>query len=265
MHRVVSTGDITLQVIALYDRWEKTFWDHVNEDPLNYYHFIFDWKLRRDQTKILMAMKDDRIEGLMLIYRDYIVQLRGKREAVKMLLDLLKLEKAELQAPLDSEDLVLAKYANPRVKEEMILMSLTKGDENIQVTTAPTRLSVDDAEEVLELMKKADPSWWGEMELNNLRKTMQDSFWLGIKQDRTIVSVGMTRLVGFASNIGIAATKEEYRNKGYATSIVSELVREILTISPTAIIHVIKGNAPAIRSYSKVGFKPYKTYLFIRT
>ncbi|HXX87579.1 MAG TPA: GNAT family N-acetyltransferase, partial [Candidatus Acidoferrum sp.] len=93
----------------------------------------------------------------------------------------------------------------------------------------------------------------------------QEAFWLGIKQDRTIVSVGMTRLVGFASNIGIAATREEYRNKGYATSIVSELVREILTISPTAIIHVIKGNEPAIRAYSKVGFKPYKTYLFIRT
>lgn len=254
-----------MQVIALYNRWEKTFWDHVNENPLNYYHFIFDWKLRRDQTKILMAMEDDRIEGLMLIYRDCIVQLRGNREAVKMLLGLLTLEKVEVQAPLECEDLILAKYVRPMVKEEMILMSLTKGNENIQVTTPSTRLSSDDAEEVLELMRKADPSWWGEMQLDNLRMTMREAFWLGIKQDKTVVSVGMTRLVSFASNIGVAATREEYRNRGYATSIVSELVREILTISPTAIIHVIKGNAPAIHAYSKVGFKPYKTYLSIRT
>ena len=157
-----------MQLIALYDRWEKTFWDYVNEDMLNHYFFIFDWKLRRDQTKILMAMEDERIEGLMLIYRDHIVQLRGNRDAVKMLLGLLSLQKVELQAPLDCEDLVLAKYDSPKVKEEMIMMSLTKGNENIQTTTSPVRLSSNDAEDVLELMRKADPSWWGEMQLDNL-------------------------------------------------------------------------------------------------
>jgi len=263
--RVVSAGDKILQLIALYDRWEKTFWDYVNEDMLNHYFFIFDWKLRRDQTKILMAMEDERIEGLMLIYRDHIVQLRGNRDAVKMLLGLLSLQKVELQAPLDCEDLVLAKYDSPKVKEEMIMMSLTKGNENIQTTTSPVRLSSNDAEDVLELMRKADPSWWGEMQLDNLRRAMQEAFWLGIKQDGMIVSVGMTRLASFASNIGVAATREEYRNRGYATSIISELVKEILRTSPTAIIHVISDNAPAIHAYSKVGFKPYKTYLSMRT
>jgi len=253
-----------LQLIALYDRWEKTFWDYVNEDMLNHYFFIFDWKLRRDQTKILMAMEHEIIEGLMLIYRDYVVQLRGNRDAVKMLLGLLSLEKVELQAPLDCEDLVLAKYGSPKVREEMI-MSLAKGDENIQTTIIPVRLSSNDAEDVLELMRKADPSWWGEIQLDNLRRAMQEAFWLGIKQDGMVVSVGMTRLVSFASNIGAAATKEEYRNRGYATSIVSELVREILRISPTATIHVISDNAPAIRAYSKVGFKHYRTYLSMRT
>jgi predicted GNAT family acetyltransferase len=254
-----------LQIIALYDRWEKTFWDYVNEDLLNHYFFIFDWKLRRDQTKILMAMEDERIDGLMLIYRDYVVQLRGNRDAVKMLLGLLSLEKVELQAPLDCEDLVLAKYGSPKVREEMIMMSLAKGNENIQTTTSPVRLSSNDAEDVLELMRKADPSWWGEMQLDNLRRTMQEAFWLGIKQDGMIVSVGMTRLASFASNIGAAATREEYRNRGYATTIISELVKEILRTSPTAIIHVISDNAPAIRAYSKVGFRPYKTYLSMRT
>jgi predicted GNAT family acetyltransferase len=254
-----------LQVIALYDRWENTFWNYVKEDELNYYFFAFDWKLRRDQTKILMAMEDERIEGLMLIYRDYVVQLRGNREAVRMLLDLLVLPEVELQAPLDCEDLVLAKYGEPKVRQEMVLMSLRKGEENLQVTTPPVRLSVDDSEEVLELMRKSDPSWWGDMQLENVRRAMQDAFWLGIKQDQRIVSVGMTRLVGFASNIGVAATQEEYRNKGYATSIVSELVKEILKISLTAIIHVISDNGPAIRAYSKVGFKPYRTYLSLRT
>jgi predicted GNAT family acetyltransferase len=51
---------------------------------------------------------------------------------------------------------------------------------------------------------------------------------------------------------------------GFATSIVSALVKEILKNSPVAIIHVRKDNASAIQVYSKVGFKPYKQYLMIR-
>jgi predicted GNAT family acetyltransferase len=255
---------MTMKVVALYDRLESTFWNHIKEDELNYYFFILDWKQRKDQTKILMAMEDDEIKGLMLIYRNYIVQLRGNRAAVKMLLDDVTIEKVEVQAPLDCEDIVLAKYGSPKIREEMMLMSLRKGEEHIQMTTVPARLSVGDAEEVLDLMKRADPTWWGEMQLENMQKSLQDMYWLGIRQDQKTVSVGMTRLVDFASNIGVAATEEKYRNRGYATSIVSALVSEILKISPTAIIHVIKDNAPAVRAYSKVGFKPYRTYLSIR-
>jgi len=42
------------------------------------------------------------------------------------------------------------------------------------------------------------------------------------------------------------------------------LVREILKKSQMAIIHVLADNAPAVRAYSKVGFKPYKAYLSLR-
>jgi predicted GNAT family acetyltransferase len=87
---------------------------------------------------------------------------------------------------------------------------------------------------------------------------------MGIKQDQRIVSAGMTRLIDFGSNVGVAATQEEYRNRGYATSIVSALVGEILKTSSTAIIHVITDNTSAVRVYSKVGFKPYRTYFSIR-
>jgi predicted GNAT family acetyltransferase len=46
---------------------------------------------------------------------------------------------------------------------------------------------------------------------------------------------------------------------------VSALVEEILKRSPIALIHVIADNTPAVRAYSKVGFKPYKKYLSIRS
>jgi GNAT superfamily N-acetyltransferase len=254
-----------VKVVALDEHLEKRFWDHVKEEEPDYHFFIFDWRFRRDQTKIMLAMKDEKIEGLMLVYRDYVVQLRGNREAVKLLLGGLALEKVELQATLDCEDIILEKFSSPRIREHMMLMSLRRGEENIQITTIPVRLSVKDAEEVVELMKGADPAWWGETSLEGMQKSVQEAFWMGIKQDGKIVSVGMTRLVDFASNIGVAATRKESRNRGYATSIVSALVEEILKTSPAAIIHVISDNGPAIRAYSKVGFKPYRTYLSIRT
>jgi predicted GNAT family acetyltransferase len=254
-----------LKVVALFDGLERAFWNHVHGDELDYYFFILDWKLRRDQTKILMAMEDEEIEGLMLIYRDYVVQLRGTQNAVETLLDLLTLERVELQAPLDCENTVLAKYRDPKIKQKMMLMRLKKGEENTQVTTTPVRLSSDDAKEVVELMRRADPSWWGETPVENIQRTLKETCWLGIRQDERIVSVGNTRLMDFASNIGVVATEDKYRNRGYATSIVSALVSEILNTSPTAIIHVISDNVPAIRAYSKVGFKPYRTYISIRT
>jgi len=53
---------------------------------------------------------------------------------------------------------------------------------------------------------------------------------------------------------------EGYRNRGYATSVVSALVEQILPESGLLLIHVESENKPAMRVYTKVGFKPYKRY-----
>lgn len=252
-----------MRIVPLNESCEKVFWNHVNQDPSNYYFFIFDWKQRRDQTRILMAIEGENVEGLMLIYRDAIVQLRGNREAVETLLGNLDLDKVELQAPLECEDLVLRKY-KPTFRVEMMLMRLLKREEHIQVRHEPERLTVEDAEEIADLMRSAFPEWWGDITTDMQKKMMEDALWLGIKRDDKIVSVGSTRLTDFGCNIGIVATHEQYRNMGYTTSIVSALLKEILKTSFTALIRVLSDNAPAVHVYSKVGFKPYKTYLFIR-
>jgi len=254
-----------LRIASIEDGLEQAFWKHVDKDPLDYYFFILDWKSRRDQTKIWVATEDEQIHGLMLVYRDYVVQLRGNHEAVGLLLDHLPdLKESEFNVPLECEGIMTAKFV-PQLRQEMMLMSLKKGEENIQITTAPVKLGPEDADEISALMREADPDWWGEMSGDRLKGAMTpDAYWLGIRQNEQIVSVGQTRFVDFGSNVGVAATRKDYRNRGYATSIVSALVKEILEFSPTALIHVIRDNAPAIRAYSKVGFKPYKTYLSFR-
>jgi predicted GNAT family acetyltransferase len=183
---------------------------------------------------------------------------------VQKLLEYVNLEKVELQAPPDCEDVVCEKY-KPRVKQDMVLMCLNRGEESIQITEKPVRLGIEDAEDVADLMRRCDPEWWGETKAENLRKSLETAFALGIRKDGRLVSAGSTRFVGFASNINMVATDEKYRSRGYATSIVSALVEEILKRSPIALIHVIADNAPAVRAYSKIGFKPYKIYLSIKS
>jgi predicted GNAT family acetyltransferase len=62
----------------------------------------------------------------------------------------------------------------------------------------------------------------------------------------------------------MVATRKGHRGKGYATSAVSAVLKEILRESELALIHVLSDNPSAIRVYQKVGFRPYKTFAFIR-
>jgi ribosomal protein S18 acetylase RimI-like enzyme len=256
-----------MKVVSVEDGFERVFWDLVNKDPLNYYFFIFDWTRRREQTKILLAMENGRVAGSMLLYarteQHVVVQLRGNREAVDLLLESVGSEKVELQAPLECEDIVLKKY-KPSFRHVLVLMRLKKGEESIQIKHAPVRLGVEDAGEVVGVMRRSDPDFWGDLDVEQQKLAWKDAYMLGIRQDNKLVSIGSTRFVDIGSNINAIATDEAYRNRGFATSIVSALTQAILKRSPPALIHVLNDNAPAVRAYSKVGFKPYAQYFLVR-
>ena len=262
MRNEFGLGGNGLRIVSIDEGFEQTFWDYVDQDPLDYYFFILDWKNRKEQTKILLALEGRKVKGLMLLYAEHIVQLRGDRKSVETLLEHVGFDSVELQAPLDCEDLVLRKY-KADFRHELVLMRLNRGEENIQIKNTPRKLGPEDVEQVAEVLRNADPVVWGDLDVEKQRLVRPDTFLTGIRCGNKLVSVGLTRFVDFASNIGAIATDVRYRNRGYATSIVSALVREILKKSPIAIIHVLADNAPAVCAYSKVGFKPYKRYLMI--
>jgi predicted GNAT family acetyltransferase len=258
-------GDVTVEIVSVADGYEQMFWNYVNRDPLDYYFFILDWTQRREQTKIFLAVEGGEVVGSLLVYADSVVQFRGSREAVQKLLGYADFEKVELQAPPDCEDIVCQKF-KPRVKQDMVLMRLNRGEESIRIIEKPVRLGVGDAEAIADLMRRCEPEWWGEAKAENVRRALEIGLFLGIRKDGRLVSAGSTRFdIDFACNINMVATDEKYRSRGFATSIVSGLVDEILKRCPIALIHVIADNAPAVRAYSKVGFKPHKTYLSIRS
>jgi len=114
-------------------------------------------------------------------------------------------------------------------------------------------------------MRDADSEYWGDTSGQQIIEGMNRGMnWFGIKVDDELVSIGSSRLTEWAGLIGVVATYEKHRNKGYATSVVSSLVKRILEKLSPAMIFVLADNLPAIRAYTKIGFKPYKTYFFMR-
>ena len=251
---------------ALTEALERVFWAHVNQDPLDFYFFIFDWKFKREQTRIFMALDEaDAVAGLMVVYNCCIVQVRGTREAVRLLLDGLDIEEVVVQAPLDCEDIVVDRFPVFEQKTTPILLFLKKGEENIKVTIEPEKLCVDDADEIAGLMHEAYPEFWSVITTEGIEESFAEASWVGIRREGKLVAFGKavsTTPVGYVAWI---ATRADYRKRGYATSILSALLKEVLEFSSTAFIYVLSDNASAMQVYSKVGFKPYKRYFYVKT
>jgi len=254
----------TVKIVSLSPAFEPIFWNFVKEDIPHYFFFAFDWKYNKEATEILLALDGRKIEGMMLIYRENIVHLRGRNEAVKSLLERLDLEEVELQAEMHHRECVLERYT-PIMTCKMNLMILNKEEGKLQPRHSIMRLEASDAEEIAALMRRAYPERWGAVTCEQIVKGIHRGVnWFGIRVDGKLVSIGSINITEWAGLIGRVATHEAYRNRGYATSIVSELANQIFKEAPIAIIYVLSDNKPAIRAYEKAGFKRYQAYFFMR-
>jgi len=256
----------SMEIVSLAHELEPIFWDHVKQDIPHYYFFAFDWKYNREDTEILLALEEERIDGMMLVCKERIVQLRGTNKAAEVLLERLRLDKIEIQSPRKHKQLILKKYKpTSRQGHEMMLMVVHKGEEELHTKHPVFELDAAYGEKIASTMRDADPEYWGDVTSEQILEGMnKGADWFGIEVNENLVSIGMSRLTEWAGVVGVAATHEECRSRGYATSIVSRLVKEIFKRLPLAMIYVLADNPPAIRAYEKVGFKPYKTYFFMR-
>jgi len=157
-----SRGDAGMKIVPLDTNFEVLFWKHVNQDIPHYYFFAFDWKHNREKTKILLALENEEIDGMMLVYDARIAQLRGSSTAAEALLQRLDLENVELQSQEEHQQLVLKKY-KPTLRQShaMMLMLLRKGEETVHMEHPTVPLDVSDSEKIAAIMKDADPEYWG--------------------------------------------------------------------------------------------------------
>ena len=255
---------MTMKVVPLDSDLEPLFWEYVYTDIPLYYFFILDMKHDRASTTIMIALKNQHIEGMMLTYQERIVQLRGSYEIAQTLLTHLDIGKVEIQGYPEHKPLIFEKFKKVDKTMEIFVMTLRKGEETLQIRHNVERLFTEDAEDIAEILRQSDPGWWGDTTVQRIADNMNERLWVGIKSGGHLVSVGGAVLDEWGSNIATIATHDDHRNKGYATSVVSTLVNQIFQISNLALIHVECDNKPAFTAYTKVGFSPYRRFVVIR-
>lgn len=250
-----------MKIVRLNTETEPLFWKHVYTDMPDYYFFILDMKYDAANSGVTLALDEKRkIQGMLLVYRDTLAQLRGSNEAIEMLLAELDLGKVMITTPMEYAPFKLPSRYHLREAKGLTLMALRKGEETPQIRHDLVRLFTNDAENIAALMRTCDFDWWAEINSQQIAEGMKQRVWFGIKLDGKLVSIGGARIDDWVGNINTVATCKDYRGRGYATSIVSALVVQIMKKSSLALIHVETKNAPALRAYTKAGFRPYKNY-----
>ena len=247
---------MALRLEPLDKELEERYSKLVYSDPVKYLFFIIDWKYLSDLSKIFLAMDGDNIEGLMVIYKESTIQLRGKKDAMAFLFEHVDKDEIELMAPLVMEETALRTY-EPAKKGEVYAMVMVKDDLKVQMTEEPEELTVADVKDIQELLTISNPASWVTWTEEGLAKTFEDYKWYGIKVDGELTAVGQSRIYDFTGVVHVISTHPDHRGKGYAKSIVSTIVSRIFEATDMAIIYVFVDNTPALKAYSSVGFRPH--------
>ncbi|MDE3135564.1 MAG: GNAT family N-acetyltransferase [Acidobacteriota bacterium] len=117
------------------------------------------------------------------------------------------------------------------------------------------KLTAEDVPEMLRLIEQTKPGPFGP-------RTYEMGTYLGIHHAGKLVAMAgeRLRLTGF-TEVSAVCTDPEHRGHGYASRLVSILVRRIATRGETPFLHVRADNDSAFRVYEKLGFE---TRRFVR-
>lgn len=242
---------------------ELWFLGSINEEWPNYFWFLVDWTFERQNTVIKVVREGDELKGALLLFDGRIGQLRGEVQACRELLDLVQQDRMEFIVPLELRNLLTSRYS-PVLEFNTVLMVMRWGEASPRKVVEPEALVPDDSKDISQILRQADPGWWGEMTEERVRSMFIKSCWMGVRDGTSLRAVGCALWEGPGYNISIIATDADHRNRGYATSIVSALVEKIFTEVPYALIHVKEDNLVARKVYEGIGFRPYRSYYLMR-
>jgi GNAT superfamily N-acetyltransferase len=126
-----------------------------------------------------------------------------------------------------------------------------------EVTHPAEPLSIANADEMLELVKLTQPGPFG-------RRTPELGTYLGIPDHGRLAAMAGERLqMPGLTEISAVCTHPDYRGRGYARSLISTLIHQIVRRGDVPFLHVASENTGAMRVYEGLGFKIRRSLIVV--
>jgi ribosomal protein S18 acetylase RimI-like enzyme len=239
---------------------EAVFYDYIKNNFGEYFFFQVDYAQYPESTEIYMALdNEETIQGMVLNWKDRRIQLRGSNKALEFLLNGTNYKPISVTG-FENHRKLISKYF-PAYKKEIILyrMRLKKGDQkdferyNFQILNKSHR------KEISTLMQIADPIYWGSREPDDIQID-ENNTWYGIVEKKKLVSIVMIWKYASIGYLTIVGTHSDYWNRGYASSLISSVLKVLFREKILCFITVRVANTPAIHTYKKLGFTICNTH-----
>jgi GNAT superfamily N-acetyltransferase len=230
------------------------FYDYIKDNLAEYFFFHVDYAQYSKDTEIYMALDDnDKIQGMVLIWKSRRLQLRGSNSSLEFLLNEKDYTPISVTG-IDRHKRIIARFF-PDYKKEIALyrMGLKKGEQKDFEKYPYEILKETNKEDIVSFMRNADPIYWGSRNLDDILMD-ENNKWFGIfKNGKLICVTGVWKYqkVGYISVVG---AHPDYRNRGLASSLVSSVLNDVFRDKEQCLITVRVENDPAVHTYKKLGF-----------
>ena len=257
-----------IRVVEARDEHGEAILGLAGEDPVLNAFIIYDWLELRDRCRFYLAIRgpSGRLEALCAVYPsvrfDSIIP-RGSPEGIKAILAKIEPEKAVFPVLRPEDAGAVLDALGPRAGPiyNALLMACSPGDFRPAVAHDVVKLGPGHAGLFRRFLLEERSERGHRPTLEQARERLGDERRpvFAIIRDGRIVSLALIFLstpdVAF---VGGVYTVPELRNRGLATSVTSMATEEALRLSGLAALIVRADNAPAIRVYEKVGYRPYR-------
>jgi hypothetical protein len=247
------------KVVPLKKGNEEQFLDALRKDEILHIFTIYDLKHARGKTQVWMVLRNDKLRGYLFEYDNRIVHTHGTAGSIEKLLGYVKLD--ELVLVIEPHHLSAIKRtfnpveptdaASKGVITKYLIMKLNPDNFKPLIHHRVKRLGKEDTGEAGRSL--------GEEYAKRVEGTVQNGMVYGAYEDRTLASVAMvpeiTDRIAFIRGV---LTVASLRNRGLATSAVSALTEEIISMGKEAVLWVAEDNFPARRVYERMGFESTK-------
>ncbi len=179
----------------------------------------------------------------------------GNTGGLSSILEKIKFNKALISCPHEHLKIYLSKFGISSVKE-MYKMFLSPQDFKPHMMKPARKVKPIDMERINDFYLKQGVISWHPSQL-------REGVYCCIEEGGKLICVAGTHCVSakyFLAVLGNIYTVPEKRGRGYASSTVSFLLKELFKKYTLITLNVNKENLAAVRLYKKLGFKIHCTY-----